>query len=184
MPPRSPDKPLRRITPLQARTALTRTAPMPPKKSRAPLPASDLPKAPRPARKAPRNTGFPPAVRRAVRERAQHRCEACGRYLNPEEGNLQHRCARKAGGRGRRHPWINSAANASLLCGTPVTLCHGEAESRSPRMYEAGFWLKEGESPLDRPIQWHFLRADGRQRWLTGDGEYSGKAPERGSDAA
>ncbi len=98
-------------------------------------------------------TGFSPRVRKLVRARAgggfaeQACCESCGIWLGEHAGQLQHRVARGQGGSKDRV--INGPANATLMCGTPFTGCHGLAESRNPehRMEDRGFVIKHGKGP-------------------------------------
>ena len=123
---------------------------------------------------------FTPAVRLAVRRRAGRgdefnaECEACGRWLGLNGGQVQHRLARKSGG--RRNPVIRSAANAALLCGTPQSLCHGDAESRDPdrEMEAMGFAIPDGNGPRfdprNVPIMLHGKGGGGVTVYLAADG--------------
>lgn len=130
------------------------------------------------------DTSFPPAVRIAIRKRAQDCCEACGTELGADGGQIQHRLARKAGGRrGQMRLLLRSAVNGALLCGTPETACHGQCESRDRHMHEAGFWLKEGEHPALVPILWHG-ESGGARLWLTDSAGYSEYSPEARGEAA
>ena len=98
-------------------------------------------------------TGFSPRVRKLVRTRAgggyaeNACCESCGIWLGDHGGQLQHRLARGNGG--SKDPVVSSAANATLMCGTPFTGCHGLAESRNPehRMEDRGFVIRHGVGP-------------------------------------
>ena len=166
--------PLRTRTRLQRRTGLTATTGL----SRKPW---NVLRAAQKPRKAPRETGFPAAVKKAVRERAGHRCEACGVPLPSGFGNVQHRVARKMGG--RRTPLHNSVVNGVLLCGTTATGDHGLAEARDPHMHEAGFWLEEHQNPLEEPILLHG-EFGGVRKWLTPDGGYSDYSPIARGEAA
>ena len=130
------------------------------------------------------DTSFPPAVRAAIRKRAGNCCEACGIDLGDEGGQIQHRLARKSGGRrGAMRLLLRSVVNGALECGTPETGCHGLCESRDRDMHEAGFWLKEGQHPADVPILWHG-RSGGARLWLTDDGGYSEYSPAARGEAA
>lgn len=133
-------------------------------------------------RHAAKVTGFPPAVRKACRRRAGDRCEACGVYLPPGFGQVQHRDARGMGG--SCDPLVSSAVNAALLCGTPQTGCHGLCEAWDRHMHEAGFWLKTGESPLEVPILLHGEHGSGMRLWLTPEGGYSEYSPAARGEAA
>jgi 5-methylcytosine-specific restriction enzyme A len=167
--------PLRSRAPLARRTGLKAAATL----SRKPWTA--LQPAERP-RKPRRETGFPPAVRQAIRERAGHRCEACAVPVPPGFGNIQHRLARKMGG--SRDPVINSVANGALLCGTPLTGCHGLCEARDRHMHEAGFWLENGERPGEVPVLLHGEHGSGIRAWLTPEGGYSEYSPAARGAAA
>jgi hypothetical protein len=189
------DQPLRRHKPLKATVPLAagdrplrrhktlRTASAPASLTRG---KKTTPKttSTRRAGKTSGDTSFPPAVRAAIRKRAQNCCEACGIYLGPEGGQIQHRLARKAGGRrGAMRLLLRSAVNGALLCGTPGVLCHGLCESRDTHMLEAGFWLKEGQHPAGVPILWHG-RSGGTRLFLTGSGGYSEYSPGSRGEAA
>ena len=166
-----PGKPLGRRTGLRQGTGLARTAGL----ARKALERTQKP------RKQRRETGFPADVKQAIRERAQHHCESCGVPVPAGFGIIQHRLARKMGG--RRTPLHNSAPNGALQCGTPLTGCNGLAEARDPHMHEAGFWLEEHESPLEVPILWHG-EFGGVRKWLTPDGGYSDYSPAARGEAA
>lgn len=133
---------------------------------------------------AQRETGFPEAVRRAVRARAgfgdpdQARCECHGIWLGRRGGEMQHRVARGMGGRGAAAPpWINDVVNAALMCRPG----HRQAEARDERMHEAGFWLEAGQDPALVPIRLHGVAPTGPLRggdtWLTPAGSYSITSP-------
>jgi hypothetical protein len=138
-------------------------------------------------RKAPRDTGFPPAVKLLIRARAGNgdpeaaMCEACGIHLGLHGGQIQHIYARGKGG--TRDPLYSTAANGALLCGTRYTGCHGLCEDREDRhMNEMGFWRKRNgqEKPGDYPIMLHG-RGGGVTVWLTAGGAYAFEAPEAGA---
>jgi hypothetical protein len=170
---------LARVTPLKARKGLSRKTPL---RAAGIGRASENRAAREPGKtglKRPRRqTGFSPAVRKSVRVRAGDRCEACGIWLPPGYGQIQHRLARKAGGRhGGMRVLASSIQNAALLCGTSVSGCHGLAESRDVHMHGMGFWLEEGENPELVPVMLHG-EYGGVTVWLTGAGGYSTAAPE------
>ena len=138
-----------------------------------------------------RDSGFSPQVRHAVRVRAGNGdpatalCEGCGRWLGYDGGQVQHRLARRAGG--SRDPVIGTVMNALLLCGTPASGCHGAAESRSPRAWLAGLWLRSGDDIPAAAVRLYYLNpAAGisrtRRVFLLADGTY-GTAPDRGAAA-
>lgn len=123
-------------------------------------------------------TGFSDAVKAAVHLRAGFRCEACGTWLGEKGGQCQHIAARGEGG--SRDPLINSVVNGALLCGTPMTGCHGLCEARDPRMHAEGFWLEHGQDPAAEPFLVHLPGdAGGMRKWRTADGGYSDTAPGR-----
>jgi hypothetical protein len=132
--------------------------------------AGDPPNAPRKA--SPRQTGFTQKDKLTIRTRAGNgdpdnaRCEATGVFLGRYGGEIQHRAARGIGGSRLR----NHVANGVLLSRE----AHAVAESRDPRMHEAGFWLLSGQDPLRASILLH-----GRVlRWLADDGTYLLRPPE------
>lgn len=159
---------------LSRRTPLTRSAPMPAgdparalsrRRQPAPGDASSVPL--RARGRAPRTTGrggigqpkagppgeFSPAVKLAVRKRAGHGdphealCEGCGVKLGIDGGQVHHRVNRGAGG--CRDEIVNSCAGALLLCGTPLTGCHGAATDQELHLRDdaAGFWIRHGTTP-------------------------------------
>ena len=138
-----------------------------------------------PPKPRPRMTGFPAAVKLAVRTRAGQgdpdaaSCEACGIWLGREGGQIQHRVARGMGGTSLA---VNSsAANGALLCGTPFERCHGLCEKRDEGMNEEGFWLRAGEDPLETPILLQSRYGSGVTVWLGMDGEYHLQPPAGGA---
>ena len=118
-------------------------------------------------------TGFSSRVRLLVRTRAGSGdpfdacCEACGIRLGEHGGQLQHRLARGRGG--SKDPVVRSAANAALLCGTPMTFCHGNAESRDPEhgMEARGFVIRHGVGPEFDPRFVPLILFGGVKRWLS-----------------
>lgn len=136
--------------------------------------------------RAQRDTGFPAAVKLAIRTRAgngdpdQAACEACGIWLGRYGGQIQHIYARGSGGSSL---WLyRSAANGALLCGTRYTGDHGLCEDRDPDMEAMGFWRRRNglEKPGDYPIMLHG-QGGGVLVWLTPDGGYALKAPADGA---
>ena len=138
--------------------------------------ATITPSAQRTAGKAPRETGFPPAVRLAVRTRAgdgdpaQARCECHGIFLGLHGGEIQHIIARGMGG--TSSAVINFVVNAALMCSPG----HRLAETRDREMYERGFWRHSWEAPGAAPLVLG-TPDGGFTRWLTTDGGYSATAP-------
>lgn len=99
-------------------------------------------------------TGFTPGVRLLIRTRAGDGdpaaavCENCGVWLGLHGGQCQHIVARQMGGCVYR----NTAGNGVLLCGTPVTLCHGACERRDKALRDRGFWRYSADDPADFPV--------------------------------
>lgn len=144
-----------------------------------------------PAVKPRRETGFPAAVKLAVRTRAglgeieEARCEACRKHLGRYGGQIQHIVARGMGG--TSNPVLATAVNGALLCGlTPQDPdgCHYLAESRDEGMREAGFWLPQGSDPRREPMRLHFRSGPGVQVWRTEDGQYGHEPPAAAVTAA
>lgn len=94
-------------------------------------------------------------LREGVIERADCRCDWCGKYLPGQQYSLQHRRARGAGGRANAHSW----ANLVVLCGSATTGCHGRVENTGPGRregYALGFAIRgEVQRPEDVPIFRH-----------------------------
>jgi hypothetical protein len=134
----------------------------------------------RPKHVAPKDTGFPQSVKLAVRIRAgngdpdEARCEACGRWLGRRGGNVHHRINRQMGGSKYR----NTVQNAGLLCGTPLTLCHGDATAMDRDMLGAGWVLDSGQDPAQEPVMLFDASGGGRIAWLAADGTYADEAPK------
>jgi 5-methylcytosine-specific restriction protein A len=104
-----------------------------------------------------RATGFTPATRQLVLERADGRCERC---TSNRLADLHHRRPRGAGG--SRDPLTNTAANAAALCRP----CHSWAEGNRTKALMDGWLLRQGQSPVDIPVLYHnrhwvYLTADG-----------------------
>jgi hypothetical protein len=136
---------------------------------------------PKPKSAARKESGeFSRAVKLAARTRAGNgdpddsRCERCGCWLGRDGGQVQHRLARGSGG--SSNPLVSSLSNAALLCGTSLTGCHGEAESRrSDRgMKDKGFVIDHGVGPDFDPryvsIALGSQFGSGMRVWLAEDG--------------
>jgi hypothetical protein len=118
-------------------------------------------------RRQPRNTGPTAVQRRHVAERAGYLCEACGLALhNGDEWvrphSFHHRQPRGRGG-------VNSLANLLLLCGTGITGCHGNVESRRTEAYAKGLLVRTGKDPAAEPVKVWCLP---EKVLLTVDGRY------------
>lgn len=135
----------------------------------------DLPK---PAR---RETGFPARVKLLVRTRAGNgnpdaaMCEACGIELGKLGGQVHHIINRGMGG--TSDPVLQSAANAALLCGTPLTGCHGLATAFDEEIGAKGFWLSHSADPRLEPMMLHSVHDSGLLVWRSADGRYLFRAP-------
>lgn len=149
MPPRA--KPMSRGKPLAPGKPLTRAAPA----------------QHRPAKE----TGFPAAMRLAIRTRAGNGdpdeavCECCAKWLGRYGGQCHHRLGRQAGGSRLR----NTLPNALLACGTPFTGCHGEATAMKQHTKDMGFVLNSGQDPAMVPVRLH---GGERKVWLGDAGGY------------
>lgn len=131
-------------------------------------------------------TGFPRSVKLAARRRAgggeacEARCESCGKHLGLHGGQVQHRLARKAGG--SRSAIVNGISNAAVLCGTPVSGCHGRAEARDPGMRDLGFWIESGKGreydPRFIPVTRMLASGERETVFLSEDGSYSHESPK------
>jgi hypothetical protein len=125
-----------------------------------------------------RATGFPARVKLAVRIRAgmgdqrDAVCEACGRWLGKDGGQVHHIIDRGMGG--CTNVIINSAANAALLCGDPFTGCHGLATAFDTGIGAKGFWLSHSADPRLEPMTLH----TGAVVWRSEDGRYLFEPPE------
>ena len=119
---------------------------------------------------------FSPAVRLMIRTRAGHGdidnacCEACLTWLGEHGGQIQHIKARGMGG--SRDPELGSPVGGALLCGTPMSGCHGLCEAWDPGMYAAGFWIRFAERLGAKPIRAGWRTGTWTERWLLADGTY------------
>jgi len=96
-------------------------------------------------------SGFSPAVRRLVFNRAGGCCEVCGREITDGvPRSLHHRRPRGMGG--SKRPETNGAANALLVDGDGVAGCHGWIESHRTEALELGLLVPQGRIPADVPV--------------------------------
>lgn len=105
-------------------------------------------------------TGPSVKTRALVRHRANDRCEICGRYLKPGEGQTHHRLPRQAGG--TRREWVNSAINLLFVC----LDCHMWTEANRAESYKLGVLVHQGSDPAAVPVLllvpgWVLLDVDG-----------------------
>lgn len=123
----------------------------------------------KPMGRTPPKPGIPQWAKDALWQRANGRCESCGRILGPGVPfSRQHRHPRMMGG--TSNPRIHALSNLGLLCGSATTPghCHLAAERRDEQMHTAGWWLERGEDPAATPVVLPF----GRRVLLTDDGHY------------
>ncbi len=130
--------------------------------------------APVPApRKPARDTGPDAGTRVIVLIRDGYRCARCGDPAGPGIApySLQHRVARGVGG-------DSSVQNLILLCGTAVTGCHGEVESRSDEHDQAAGWrLESWQDPAAEGVLYVSADGSGVMAWLEADGGLSFEGP-------
>ena len=105
-------------------------------------------------RKPARRTSEETRARRLVRDRAEGRCEGCGRAPGVE---WAHRVSRAQGG-----PWCPS--NGLLLCGPGG--CHHWSHLNPEAARQWGWMLRRHQDPATSPVlhAWHgwvYLGADG-----------------------
>jgi hypothetical protein len=136
------------------------------------LPAPEPEKAqqsgPRHARR--KDTGPSRKVRALVLERDNWSCVACGRDISDGQPySIQHRVARGQGGG-------NEMSNLVTLCGSAVTGCHGQCESRDREMQAKGYWLESWQSPAAEGVMVHSHQS-GVTVWLSPDGGYLFEPP-------
>jgi hypothetical protein len=112
-----------------------------------------------------------------VTERDAWCCVRCGRNVKGSQRgvgwSMQHRKARSMGGTSELVcPWINSAENLCLVCGSATTLCHGEIEENPVEAREMGYAISRisVHLPADVPV---FVFALAQFVYLTPDGQYT-----------
>jgi 5-methylcytosine-specific restriction protein A len=106
-------------------------------------------------------------------------CACCGNSIWGCEFSRQHRVARGMGG--TADPAINRPSNLITLCGSATSQggCHLACEQRDPRLYDLGFWRKNGEDPAVIPVAhavhgWVLLLDE--EPWLRFPPEWGGAA--------
>lgn len=116
-----------------------------------------------------RSTGPSAEVVELVLERDRFSCVGCGRPVGGERGrdwSIQHRIPRGMGG--SRDKRLNLPANLLVLCGSGVTLCHGEVESNRTAALLDGFLLHRIQEPTEVPVNafegWVLLDNEGGRR--------------------
>jgi len=155
-----PGKPLKRTTPLVAKTGLRRSTPMQQKAGREELGARKA--APKKTR---REVGPPAEIVDGALEREHYSCALCGMGIGPEGRGIgwsvHHRLRRSQG-------VDHSIQNVIILCGSGTTQCHGWVHA-NPADARAGGWLLSGrQEPLAVPV----LIAGQRWVYLTSTGLY------------
>lgn len=103
-------------------------------------------------------SGFSPATRWIIIQRAQESCERCCRATRQVE--IHHRRPRGMGG--SKDPLTNTAANGVLLC----TDCHRFVESHREEGLTLGWLVPQGVDPRTVPVlyqgsQYLYLATDG-----------------------
>ena len=132
---------------------------------------SGLSRSPR-ERRAPRDTGPSPAVRKLVLERDGHACVCCGVSIDGRPYSLQHRKRRSQGG-------DNSASNLIVVLGTGTTGCHERIDSRRDPHDEAkGYTVRSWQDPALVPVMVMSGAEAGMSLYPTEDGRWSAEAPE------
>jgi 5-methylcytosine-specific restriction protein A len=90
-------------------------------------------------------------------ERAEHRCDRCGRPVTELGFSRQHRRAHGMGGRVGAE--LHTAANVVILCGSATTPggCHNLAENAERALCEREGWVIRGEAidPAAHPVLRH-----------------------------
>lgn len=101
-------------------------------------------------------TGFSPAARRLINDRAEDTCERCGAAAVEQH---HHRRARGAGG--SKDPITNTPANAFGVCAS----CHAYIESNRTEALQKGWLVRQGQDPRTIPVlrygTWVLLGEDG-----------------------
>lgn len=97
---------------------------------------------------SPRATGFPPAVRDLIRDRAAGNCERCGELNNVRDHGAQvhHRRPRGMGGTSRGS--TSQASNGLFLCGA----CHRVIEDNREQALKLGQLVPQNKEPITIPV--------------------------------
>lgn len=166
----NPGKGLSRGKPLERRAPITGGHPI---AARPPAPRGE----PGPPRKKPAAApDIPERVRKLVYRRDNDTCARCGRPALQGNRQVQHRCPRGMGGRGRNVD-AHRLSVLVLMCGTSATDpngCHQWAESEVTEAKAAGFRVKPGLDPSTVPVHWF----DGERYYLRDDGSRVRVGPE------
>lgn len=158
-------EPLKRITPLTAKTGLRRTTPMAQRAGRESLSARAGSKDKSAPQRTRRDVGPSAEVVDGALEREHYSCALCGMGIGPEGRGIgwsvHHRLRRSQG-------VDHSIQNVIILCGSGSTQCHGWVHA-NPADARAGGWLLSGrQEPLAVPV----LVAGQRWVYLTSTGFY------------
>lgn len=102
-----------------------------------------------------RNTNPTAATLEKVWSRENGQCARCGVSVSGVRGlhySFHHRRPRGMGG--SREPWVNLPGNIVLVCGSGVSGCHGEIESRRDQARVDGFLVSANgvHKPVDSPL--------------------------------
>lgn len=134
----------------------------------APVPLARIPR----ERKAPKDAGPSPAVRKLVLDRDGCMCLRCGIFVIGRPYSLHHRKKRSQLGR-------NDPENLITLCGSGTTGCHGWVHANLNDAHDAGWIVRSGEDPALMPLEYISEHGSGFMALLTRDG---GRMPsERGA---
>jgi hypothetical protein len=117
-----------------------------------------------------RNTGPSKQTLTEVMERDRWSCVRCGRSIAAGERgrdwSIQHRIPRGMGG--SRDERLNQPANLLVLCGSGVTLCHGDVESNRTVALAGGYLLHRIQDPAEVPVNaaegWVLFDNDGNRK--------------------
>ncbi len=107
-------------------------------------------------------------TRLLVLERANYRCERCGRTVIAALYSLQHRRARGMGGSRRKD--TDTAVNAGVLCGSATSPdgCHYAVEANPMMARDEGWRVAQHEDPAAIPVRLY----TGQLVYFTSDGGY------------
>lgn len=90
-------------------------------------------------------------VRETVLTRDGLACVRCGCSIYLHGYSLHHRRPRGMGG--SRRPDTDQPANLLTLCGSGTTGCHGWTEREREKARDAGFLLRQNQTPSGVPVQ-------------------------------